>query len=168
MSDFVPYIVVIWLVFWVYWFTKAFGSKRNQSRSTGFVGLRIALLILVLLLLRVGFIKNKGSGLYDHNVTLETIGFIVFLAGLTLAIWARVYLGQNWGMPRTKKNDPELVTTGPYAYIRHPIYTGILLGMAGTALASSYYWFIAFLVMGIYFISSATVEEKNMTEQFPK
>ena len=53
----------------------------------------------------------------------------VFVLGLALAVWARVYLGRNWGMPMSAKADPELVTTGPYRRIRHPIYTGVILGM---------------------------------------
>jgi len=65
------------------------------------------------------------------------------------------------------KDEPELVTTGPYRTIRHPIYTGIILGMIGTAIAVSIYWVIAVVVLGAYFIYSAVVEERNMTRLFP-
>jgi protein-S-isoprenylcysteine O-methyltransferase Ste14 len=96
------------------------------------------------------------------------IGILLFLSGLALAIWARLYLGRNWGMPMSLKQDPELITSGPYHFIRHPIYAGILLALLGSALGGSVYWLIILIVMCTYFIYSATVEEKIMLNQFPK
>lgn len=67
----------------------------------------------------------------------------------------------------TEKNDPELVTTGPYRLVRHPIYAGILCAGVGTALALDWLWLVAVGLAGIYFVYSATVEERYMTERFP-
>ena len=67
----------------------------------------------------------------------------------------------------SQKLDPELVTTGPYRLVRHPIYSGILLGVVGTAIAISLYWLVAGVLGGAYFIYSAIVEERNMTALFP-
>jgi protein-S-isoprenylcysteine O-methyltransferase Ste14 len=67
----------------------------------------------------------------------------------------------------TQKDDPELVTSGPYHLVRHPIYSGILLAGVGTAVALSWLWLTAVVLAGIYFVYSATVEERFMTEQFP-
>ena len=78
-----------------------------------------------------------------------------------------MYLGRNWGMPMSQKADPELITTGPYEKIRHPIYSGIILGMVGTAIAVSVYWLIAVALLGAYFIYSAIIEERTMTKLFP-
>ena len=71
-------------------------------------------------------------------------------------------------MPMTQKVDPELVTAGPYKYIRHPIYSGILLAVIGSVLGSGEYWLLFFILAGLYFVYSAVVEEKLMTKQFPK
>jgi protein-S-isoprenylcysteine O-methyltransferase Ste14 len=87
------------------------------------------------------------------------------LKGLGFAIWARVRIGRNWGTPMTQKDDPELVTTGPYRLVRHPICSGILIAGVGTALALSWQWLIA--VAEVYFVYRATVEEHYLTEQFP-
>ena len=67
----------------------------------------------------------------------------------------------------SQKDDPELVRSGPYRLVRHPIYSGILLGGVGTAVALGWLWLIAVALAGVYFIYSATVEERLLTEEFP-
>ena len=67
----------------------------------------------------------------------------------------------------TQKDEPELVTSGPYHLIRHPIYSGILVAGLGTALGLNWLWLIAVGLAGIYFIYSATVEERYLAEQLP-
>lgn len=67
-----------------------------------------------------------------------------------------------------EKTDPQLIASGPYGLIRHPIYSGILLAALGTGLAVTFYWFIPFILFGIYFIYSAFIEEKTMAKAFPK
>jgi protein-S-isoprenylcysteine O-methyltransferase Ste14 len=69
------------------------------------------------------------------NVWLESLAILITAAGIGLAIWARFYLGENWSSAVSIKVDHQLIRTGPYAWVRHPIYSGILLGMIGTALA---------------------------------
>ena len=91
----------------------------------------------------------------------------MFGVGLGFAIWARVHIGRNWGSPMTQKDAPELVTSGPYRVARHPIYSGILVAGVGTAVALSWPWLIAVGLAGIYFVYSASVEERYLTEQFP-
>jgi protein-S-isoprenylcysteine O-methyltransferase Ste14 len=68
----------------------------------------------------------------------------------------------------SQKDDPELVTSGPYHLVRHPIYSGILIAGIGTAVALSWLWLIAAVLAGVYFVYSATVEERNMAQQFPE
>jgi protein-S-isoprenylcysteine O-methyltransferase Ste14 len=67
----------------------------------------------------------------------------------------------------TEKNEPELVTSGPYHVVRHPIYAGILIAGIGTAVALSWWWLSPVVVAGVYFLYSATVEERYLAEQFP-
>lgn len=67
----------------------------------------------------------------------------------------------------TQKNEPELVTGGPYRLVRHPIYSGILLATVGTAVALNWRWLVIVALAGIYFVYSATVEERYLAEQFP-
>jgi protein-S-isoprenylcysteine O-methyltransferase Ste14 len=158
-------ILVCWAAFWVYWIAASFGAKSGRFRWRRFAGARVAILLIVLLLVRLKVFKN------NHGVTgnpwLQGIGLVIFLLGLALAIWARIYLGRNWGMPMTEKEDPELVTTGPYSTVRHPIYSGIILAMIGTTVAVSLYWLVAVILAAAYFLYSATMEERYMAGVFP-
>jgi protein-S-isoprenylcysteine O-methyltransferase Ste14 len=65
------------------------------------------------------------------------------------------------------KENPELVTTGPYAHVRHPIYAGLCLAMLGSSLAHSTWWLVPFVFASGYFFYSARAEEKAMLKQFP-
>jgi protein-S-isoprenylcysteine O-methyltransferase Ste14 len=155
-------IAIAWVVFWVYWFAAAFGAKKGGGGKRQ-LPLRGLAALSVILLLRV----FRGGSLGVHSPVLGVIGVVVFAAGLALATWARVHLGRNWGMPMTQKADPELVTSGPYRFVRHPIYSGILTGGLGTALATNLIGLIIVGVLGAYFYYSASVEEKNLTATFP-
>jgi protein-S-isoprenylcysteine O-methyltransferase Ste14 len=157
-------IVAGWVAFWVYWLAASFGVKAGQTRWTRFAGVRVGVILVILLFLRVRALKGHAT---SNNPWLQGIGLAVFLLGLALAVWARIYLGRNWGMPMSAKVDPELVTAGPYRSIRHPIYSGIILAMIGTTIAVSLYWLVAVAVLGAYFLYSAVMEERFMTGLFP-
>src|SRR5580700_1024532 len=155
-------IAIAWIVFWVYWLASAFGVKEGRA-SARRIPLNGLSALAVILLLRV----FRGGSLTVHNPVLGAIGAVVFAAGIALAIWARVHLGRNWGMPMTEKAEPELITSGPYGFVRHPIYSGILAGVLGTALATNLIGLIIVAILGAYFYYSASVEEENLTAIFP-
>jgi protein-S-isoprenylcysteine O-methyltransferase Ste14 len=154
-----------WVVFSIYWIAASVGVKAGRTRWTRFAGIRVVIILAALLLLRLGVLKGHRAVTVDP--WLQGIGLALFVLGLALAVWARMDIGRNWGMPMSEKADPELVTTGPYSAIRHPIYSGIILAMIGTTLAVSLYWLIAVVLVGAYFLYSATMEERYMTEVFP-
>jgi len=157
-------ILVAWIMFWIYWLASSVNVKTGRTRWGQFAGFRVAAILILLLLVRAKVFKGHAV---THDDLLEGIGLAIFVAGLALAVWARLYLGRNWGMPMSQKDEPELVTTGPYRKVRHPIYSGIILAMIGTAVAVSVYWLIAVALLGAYFIYSAFIEERYMAGQFP-
>lgn len=153
-----------WIVFWIYWLSASTRVKPGRSRWGHFVGIRVAAVLLVLLLVRAKVFKGQGM---TNDPWREGIGLAIFFAGLAVAVWARLSLGRNWGAPMSQKVQPELVTTGPYRRIRHPIYSGIILATVGTAVAINWYWLIAVGLLAGYFVYSAVVEERYMTGLFP-
>jgi protein-S-isoprenylcysteine O-methyltransferase Ste14 len=153
-----------WIAFWIYWLAAATRTKPGHNRWGRFGALRIGVIVVVIVLVRIGLLRGHPA---TTDPWLLGIGVVIFAAGLAFAIWARTYLGRNWGMPMTEKEEPELITGGPYRMIRHPIYTGIILGMIGTCIAISLYGLIVVALVGGYFIYSATAEERIMTKRFP-
>ena len=155
-----------WAAFWLYWFIAAIGARRG-ARVAWSRELRIRGVIIVIVVVLVRLHAFRGHGAHS-DVWLVTIGLVLFVAGLAFAIWARLHIGRYWGTPMTTRQDTELVTSGPYRFVRHPIYSGILAAGIGTALAVSWHWWIAVLLAGVYFIYAAIVEERNLMEQFPE
>ena len=113
----------------------------------------------------MGAFRSHGV---DTDPWREGGGVVLFALGLGFALWARRHIGRNWGTPMTRKDEPELVTSGPYRLVRHPIYSGILLAGLGTAVALNWVWLIAVALAGTYFLYAAVVEERSLTGQFPE
>ena len=153
-----------WAALWIYWLVAAFSMKRGRLAWSRELRIRAVILVPAILLVRLGAFR-------DHDLNSDPwragLRLILFAVGLGFAIWARVHIGRNWGTPMSQKNEPELVTSGPYRLVRHPIYSGVLLAGVGTAVALSWQWLIVLALAGVYFIYSATVEERNLTTQFP-
>ena len=97
-----------WVIFWVGWFAAAAGAKRGQ-RGRGnwarFAGVRVILILVVVLLVRLRVLEGHGVG-YVRDPVLWGVGLAIWILGLGLAVWARIYLGRNWGMPTSTKEDP--------------------------------------------------------------
>jgi protein-S-isoprenylcysteine O-methyltransferase Ste14 len=154
-------IFTLWGVFALYWLIAAIGAKSGSRGGRSWPpGLALLLAFLVLR----GF---KAESLAVHSLVLQVLGVALLVSGLALAVWARIYLGRNWGMPMSKKDEPELVTSGPYRFVRHPIYSGLLLAVLGTALATNLLGLIALVLLATYFLYSATVEERLLSTSFP-
>jgi protein-S-isoprenylcysteine O-methyltransferase Ste14 len=156
--------VVAWGAFWLYWFVAAFSTKRGRVPWSRELRIRAVIAVVVILLVRFGAFRGNGLNTDPWRAGL---GLVLFALGLAFAVWARVRIGRNWGAPMTQKDEPELVTGGPYHLVRHPIYSGILVAGVGTAVALSWQWLIAVALAGFYFLYSATIEERYLAEQFP-
>lgn len=157
------FVSVGWLAFWLYWLSAARGVKSGRHQWQRYLGLRAAIAVAVVAMLRSPAFRGHDT----RDAVLGAIGVPLFVLGLALAVWARIYLGRNWGTPMTEKEDPELVTTGPYRWVRNPIYSGIILAMVGTSIAMSVDWLIITLLLGAFFVYSAVMEQRFLEEQFP-
>ena len=164
-----------WLVFIAYWVLLAPHAKRSIRAGWSWrreIGIRVAVVVLVLLALHFWRAHHAPRfalrNAINKNQIAGFLGAALCASGVILAVWARRCLGRNWGMPMSEKASPELVMNGPYAYIRHPIYAGILLAMIGSAIGQSLLWVMPLLIAGPYLIYSARREEKLMIELFPR
>lgn len=165
-------ILPLWLILVAYWAASAARAKRSLGAGARWktAALRVAVVALVIAALRLPALRHLLRSAQAHlaaNAPVMLAGLALCGAGIGLAILARAHLGRNWGMPMSRKEDPELVTSGPYAVVRHPIYAGMLAAMLGSALAQSLFWVVPLVLFGSYFTYSARREEKLMAEQFP-
>lgn len=138
-ADLHRYIAVTWIVFVIVWLASARVVKRTvrrQRAGSRFVHgglLSLASLLLFTNLFRGGFLAWR---FLPQSSALADVGLGCTVAGLAFAIWARLCLGPNWSGIVTIKQDHELIRSGPYARLRHPIYTGVELALLGTAIAA--------------------------------
>lgn len=153
-----------WAAFWLYWLLAAFSMKRGRIPWSRELRIRVVIVAVAILLVRLGAFRSYGL---NTDPWRAAVGLALFGLGLGLAVWARVHIGRNWGTPMTQKDEPELVTSGPYHLVRHPIYAGILVAGIGTAVALSWLWLVAVVLAGAYFLYAAKVEERFLTERFP-
>lgn len=171
MSVYNLLLIFIWAAFILVWLVTAQSAKMSE-RGKGMGQWVVSRLLLAIVLVAVFHTELIGWASaapwrISGSPIVSSLGVALAGAGVAFAIWARLHLGANWGMPMTVRENPELVTSGPYAYVRHPIYTGVLLGILGTALVSGLPWLIVFAVACIYFVYAARQEEKVMQEKFP-
>jgi len=125
-----------WLALLLVWLPGYFTSKR--ARDVPRLGFQIP--ISILLVVCFVFLFNPtlfglGMPITPQTSLFGVIGLALDFVGVAFAIWARLVLGRNWsGLIVTIREEDELVQSGPYAIVRHPIYAGLLLALVGTTL----------------------------------
>lgn len=160
----------VWLVFLIYWQIASVSVKSTErlepALSRTFRSILFLAAIGLLLLNNLPFPWLYRSFM---PVTVDNfyIGAAVTVAGLLFAVWARVTIGTNWSRSVTIKREHELITRGPYALVRHPIYTGLLAGFAGSGFATAQYrGILAFLLVFLALWYKLRLEEQWMRSKF--
>ena len=161
---------LLWLVFIAVWIAMARGGKAVaeresvSSRLSHYLPLAIGVCLLAAPHIPIAPLDDRFAPLALWVVRL---GAALTLAGVAFAIWARMWIAGNWSSDVTLKRDHELIVDGPYALVRHPIYTGILLALIGTALAvGEWRAALAVVLAGVAFWRKLTIEEAVMRRQF--
>jgi protein-S-isoprenylcysteine O-methyltransferase Ste14 len=161
---------VLWIVFIIYWQIKAVDTKSTERlEPVASRILRVVIFLIAIVLLSTTWIPLRWLylQLWPAGLWPFWLGAAVMVAGLLFAVWAREHLGSNWSRSVTIKQGHELITSGPYAVVRHPIYTGILAGLLGTAIAlSQVRGFIVFVLIFLILWLKLRMEEQWMRSQF--
>lgn len=159
--------LLLWVVLILYWIISAITRSRTDLR-TEFVPLLklVASALIVYLPLLTG--KWLALGFYYPNRWTNIIGLTVCALGVALAIWARRTLGRNWSGRVMVQQEHHLIEEGPYRFIRHPIYAGVLLSMLGSALVVGCVFSFAYLLLSVFgLFRKSRQEETLLTRQFP-
>ena len=159
-----------WIVIIAYWLLAALKTQRTQ-RKEPFVW-RYGIVFVEVIGFTLMFDGDADIGVLGHKVFprifgVTVVGIVLVWAGIALAIWARWHLGQYWSGRITIKEDHKLIRTGPYARLRHPIYSGLDLAAIGSALAIDHWRCVAGVCVVILgFCVKAKREEAMLSTQF--
>jgi protein-S-isoprenylcysteine O-methyltransferase len=172
-----------WTAFIIVWVVASFGAKRDIRGSSAssvlyrsFILKVIGIALVVFAALRVVTGTDRYAmagaaifrdGTFTPPLALGWIAAALVVLGILFAIWARINLGRNWSSAPAVKENPKLVTSGPYRFVRHPIYTGVLLAAFGTAWTSTAFGIGLFLIASIMFSLRIHKEEQIMLKLFP-
>jgi protein-S-isoprenylcysteine O-methyltransferase Ste14 len=153
-------VIVVWVV-------GAIDSLRNAPKVETRAGAGVIPIALVIVAILI-FAPIHWDSLSFGSTGLAVIGAIILIASTVFTIWSRFALGSMWSANAVARVDHELRTSGPYAVTRHPIYTGLIGMVLGTALVSGNGEWILILVAVIVVLAARAVREEHvMASTFP-
>ena len=154
---------IAWIAIGVVWFVYAFRNKATARRQPA-AWLAVHLLILGI---AIALLKVRTPRFIPDAPVVDWTAQALQILGIAFAIWARFHIGRNWSGLVTLKEDHALLRTGPYAVVRHPIYSGLLLAVLGVALGRGRLTaFLGCLLLFAEFKRKSLAEERLMHLQF--
>ena len=156
---------ILWAFFILYWLISAISVKKDVYRRGAWWQRAIVFAVAAFIL--TSLVPVWRTPLFPQSPALGIAAIILTALGVFFAVWARIHLGKNWSSQPALKEGHELVTSGPYRFVRHPIYTGVILAFIGTAFVNNMLWDVVLLLVIIMFIRRVYVEDKLMAQQFP-
>jgi protein-S-isoprenylcysteine O-methyltransferase Ste14 len=160
----------VWIVIGIIWLATSFTTKpavRKQPVAAS-LAYKVTVFLAGFLLFDSGFsVGVLGVSFRPPSVILDSAGFAITVCGAAFAVWARFFLGTNWSSAVSVKQNHQLIQSGPYAIVRHPIYAGFSLGALGTAIAvGEIRGLLAVVLSVLTWRMKWGVEEAFMKEQF--
>lgn len=163
-------IAVLWMCFLFYWARESRGQKSTERmESQGSRQLRTILMLAAMLLLLVPprQLHFLHLQMLPEGSWRPWLALLLTVAGMGVSVWARVHLGRNWSQAVTVKEEHELIRSGPYRLLRHPIYTGFLLAVLGmVALDGIFASLLGFGLVALALVKKILLEEQWLAEHF--
>jgi protein-S-isoprenylcysteine O-methyltransferase Ste14 len=165
--DLIPGIWLVWLAGWTISAMRTKQVIRAEGLASRLLHLIPLFLGIVLLTVRPAAGPWLAIRIYPQTLWSFWIGTALIVTGLCCAAWARFHLAGNWSGTVTLKQDHSLTRTGPYRLVRHPIYTGLLTAILGSAIAEAEWrGLVALALITLSFLRKLTIEERFLTTQF--
>lgn len=158
-----------WVLWLLYWLAHAKNTKKSIFRETSLSRSLQNIIVTggALLILMPAFTLAAYSPDFNEIGFMQWLGQAINIAGLLVSVWARVHLGRNWSAAVTLKEGHELIRSGPYAWVRHPIYSGCLLALVGCALINSEpRGLIGVVIIFLALAYKVRLEEKGLSRHF--
>jgi protein-S-isoprenylcysteine O-methyltransferase Ste14 len=160
----------LWMLFALYWLVSALNRKKTKRRESWFQRLAYVLPLVAAFFLLFRYEYGHtwlGTRFVPDTPMVHWLGVAIMASGVAIAFWARFHLGANWSGVVTLKEGHELIRTGPYRTIRHPIYTGILLAFLGNVIeVGQVRGLIGLLIIWLSFYVKARREESFLAQEF--
>lgn len=158
---------LLWVAWFIYWRVSARNTKPNERVESRASRLSYSLPLIAGVVLMNGPISETALRVLPAGLVPYALGLLLCVLGLGFTVWARVHLGTNWSDAVSHKQGHELVSSGPYAWVRHPIYTGLLLAFVSVAVArGDLKSFIGCTIMTLGMLHKLRIEERWMAETF--
>jgi len=163
-------VPAMWLAWIAYWAFAARAVKQTEriedARSR--LSHRLPLLAGAVIMTVPRLLGTQLEAVFIPPTSAwQAVAIALVALGLGFSVWARLWLGRNWSSMVTVKREHELIRSGPYALVRHPIYSGLLLALAGSALMlGNWRALIGFALIVAALLRKLAIEERFMREQF--